>query len=358
MGLLNPDDKDSRNLDLLRAAAVSFVFISHFLAASGHFGLGSLGRFGVVLFFIHTSFVLMASLDRSGGDTSKFAIQRAFRIYPLAMLCVAAVPLLHIPQNPGEVYHWEGARALLANLSLTQNLQYEPSLMGPLWSLPLEVEMYVLFPALYFLIRKRPGWGPMLWVLSCLAAETLPRITGRANMFLYGPCFAAGILGYAISRMKVNGSLPRRRLPACFWPLTIGAATLAFHPFDNRPFTLDTLPLAWALSLPIGLAIPFTRDLRVGWLHAVAHRIAKYSYGIYLTHNLVFWCGFDVMRGAPAIFRVLMIAGGTVALPVLLFHFVEEPMIRLGRKLSWNAKRPPVPGAALPTTGAVAPALT
>lgn len=81
-----PNSKDSPNLDLLRAIAVSCVLLSHLTWSVGYSEWGSLGRFGVVLFFVHTSYVLMASLDRSQGNISSFAIRRFFRIYPLAAL--------------------------------------------------------------------------------------------------------------------------------------------------------------------------------------------------------------------------------------------------------------------------------
>jgi peptidoglycan/LPS O-acetylase OafA/YrhL len=61
--------QDSPNLDILRATAILVVLVSHFPSSMGlgddpFWGLESIGRMGVRMFFIHTSLVLMLSLQR------------------------------------------------------------------------------------------------------------------------------------------------------------------------------------------------------------------------------------------------------------------------------------------------------
>src|SRR5690242_15749179 len=58
---------DSPNLDLLRTLAVLYVVIFHLLLFFEKTNLGllwSIGHWGVLLFFVHTSLVLMFSLER------------------------------------------------------------------------------------------------------------------------------------------------------------------------------------------------------------------------------------------------------------------------------------------------------
>jgi len=89
--------KDSYNLDLLRATAVLLVLVSHLLYAlslrhpilesSGWADLIP-GPLGVWMFFIHTTLVLMMSLERLSAGASvaaRFYIRRLFRIYPLSI---------------------------------------------------------------------------------------------------------------------------------------------------------------------------------------------------------------------------------------------------------------------------------
>jgi peptidoglycan/LPS O-acetylase OafA/YrhL len=143
----------SLNLDLLRAVAVLCVFSAHLVGSMGYRNVGSLGQVGVIIFFVHTSFVLMGSLQRleqsAESDTrlmAGFWVRRFFRIYPLAVLFVLLAAIFRIPIYPGFAYHWIGIKAFLSNLALTQNLTYSISILSPLWSLPYEVEMYLMLP--------------------------------------------------------------------------------------------------------------------------------------------------------------------------------------------------------------------
>ena len=74
-------------------------------------GLPKLGRFGVLLFFVHTALVLMSSIERQGthraGWVRAFYVRRALRIYPLAVVtillvaaCAVPVELLQPPVGP------------------------------------------------------------------------------------------------------------------------------------------------------------------------------------------------------------------------------------------------------------------
>src|SRR6266850_1776977 len=98
----------SANLDFLRAIAVLLVLAQHLCRRMHveHIGWApttSLGLFGVLLFFVHTSLVLMYSMERSGLHGAllfkDFCIRRIFRIYPLSILAVAAAWALHLDSD-------------------------------------------------------------------------------------------------------------------------------------------------------------------------------------------------------------------------------------------------------------------
>src|SRR4051812_41143854 len=88
---------ESSNLDILRAVAVLAVVVSHALILTtpnpAPDALFNLGHVGVLIFFVHTSYVLMLSLERQSQKApdrlwSRFMIRRVFRIYPLSIVGV------------------------------------------------------------------------------------------------------------------------------------------------------------------------------------------------------------------------------------------------------------------------------
>ena len=100
---------NSPNLDILRAIAVLTVVVDHLIPTFAFRGYViphtvseltlHIGQSGVLAFFVHTSLVLMYSLERIPAPTHwaqawRFYVRRAFRIYPLALVCVVAVVAL------------------------------------------------------------------------------------------------------------------------------------------------------------------------------------------------------------------------------------------------------------------------
>jgi len=155
-----PIDADSPNLDVLRACAVLVVLAFHTVGffnrgLASNLGLEQLGRLAVLFFFVHTCLVLMLSLER---QTAKFGLhnlhwifmtRRAFRVYPLSIAVVLAVFLLGLPvAGPPWAMHPQHltARGLLANVLLLQNVTMSGSVVIPLWSLPYEIQMYLVLP--------------------------------------------------------------------------------------------------------------------------------------------------------------------------------------------------------------------
>lgn len=315
-----------RNLDLMRAVAVLLVAFDHAMGSSrfaASYDWWVLGRLGVLLFFVHTSLVLMASLERGGktrGWIGRFYARRACRIYPLAIVCVLLVVGLHLRTA-------FSTRTVVANVLLMQNLTVAtPDVIGVLWSLPIEVQMYVMLPLCW-----RAACGPlrnmafliaMFIALGIVVMLPLPGVW-RLSVFLFGPCFCGGVLAYSLLRRG-------RRAPMAsdVWPVMLGAVAagvMLLHPTPERVW------LGWGPCLLLGLLIPNVREMRRSQLTRVAHWIAKYSYGIYLVHKplLTLW------RGSP-LASAAQWAGWAVSVAlvsILLYAAVEAPMIRLGNRL-------------------------
>ncbi len=330
-----PLSPESANLDLLRAVAVISVFISHVIlrlhsgpdadyAEFWGYQLGwHLGQLGVLMFFVHTSLVLMHSLERRPNVTH-FYVRRAFRIYPLAIVCVVVCYVWGTPLLNGTSKFWS-LRTLLTNLTLTFNLTYDSPMVWSLWTLPIEVQMYVFLPILYLLLRDRP----MITTLTaCVVAVALavayPYISGRLQVLGFGPCFFGGILAWRLGarvRPKLNGAL---------WPIALAAVAPVWMIASRE----HDMWYRWAFCLLLGASIPLFRDTTVTWLNSAAKTIAKYSYGIYLAHGTLIVLAFGWLRHWPAAAQWGFLAFGMVVVPYAMFHFIEQPMIDVGRRLT------------------------
>lgn len=185
----------TRNLDVLRSAAVLCVFIAHLGYAISGAEYNAIGGVGVALFFVHTSLVLMMSLERD-RNWFGFYVRRIFRIYPLSTLTVAVILTLHIPRDYSDLFRMPPVGVVIENLTLTQNVFGGPSVSVPLWSLPWEVQMYAILPVLFFFLRSGRSTAAVL--IATLAVRFAGLALGIRGLtaLQYAPCFLAGVLAY------------------------------------------------------------------------------------------------------------------------------------------------------------------
>jgi peptidoglycan/LPS O-acetylase OafA/YrhL len=323
----------SANLDFLRAFAVVLVVTQHIcrrlqIYRVNWISTSSLGYFGVLIFFVHTSLVLMYSLERSpltGWPLLwRFYLRRMFRIYPLSIVIIFAALALHLDSDingvaglsRGEV---PGKLSIVAQLFLVQNLVYVKSTVNVLWSLPFELQMYVFLPFLFLWVRgRRMFWPSMgIWVMSLVPALVQPRfsILSRLSILIFVPSFLPGVVAYTLPRVP--------RLHSYFWPVFVCSLATVFtlHP---------VLHFGWALGLTLGLLIPSFAELTTPWLCIVSNRIATYSYGIYVSHQFSIWIAFGVLQFMSPWLRITVLIALLVGLPVVLYHAIEKPMIEVG----------------------------
>lgn len=317
---------ESPNLDLLRSFAVSFVVIAHLAHQLGWLVSGydfeTLGRMGVAIFFVHTSFVLMLSMQRHGAELAPFYIRRAFRIYPLAMVMVLLSTLDTARWDP---VSWSG---VASNLLLIQNITGHPSTPSQLWSLPLEVQMYLVLPALFALSYRQDALRSLAAVwLSCVAVAVVANAFGvKFSLLQFAPCFLPGVLAFILSKR-----LTKRLAPwTLFAVVMFGAVAIPFAAGSGA----REAPLFWALCLALGLTIPQAREFGQGIIASGAHSVAKYSYGIYFTHVISMGVAFAAFPALPVIVKWAIFFLALTALSVAGHRWVERHGIAYGTRLA------------------------
>jgi peptidoglycan/LPS O-acetylase OafA/YrhL len=338
---------ESANLDVLRSAAVLFVVFFHLLLVyqTVPHSLEGIGHWGVLIFFVHTSLVLMYSLRRHGGvslaDTYRdFLMRRCFRIYPLSIAVVLLVVLLQIPVGHLVAGHFVSVpidtEVLTTNLLLMEDVTGSEPVMATLWSLPYEMQMYFVLPLLFLIANRKNGLYALLGCLALAAAvgALLPGAEWHSwEMPRYVPCFLAGVISYRLSLDQ------KPFLPGWAWPLFIAVLTAVFL---ARP----GIKAGWICCLIVALGIPCFAELRSGWMVRLCQVIAKYSYGIYLMHFACLWISFQVLAADPEWFRLTSFFFLVTVTSVAVYHAIELPFIRFSKRLTVGSFTAPVGGLA------------
>ena len=322
------------NLDFMRAYAVTLVVIEHILLSQKIMHIGPwitawIGVVGVYIFFVHTCLVLMWSLERK-PHTLDFYIRRVFRLYPLVWVAVVVTLLFHAPVagTPAHFYLYRSPRpaVVTSNLMLSQNLFGKGIIDGVLWSLPLEVDMYVLLPVLFFFVRKNFSLWPLLLLWGLAVGLGRGYLNDNSIFETVIPCFLPGVMAYVLFRRTTP------RLPAWLLPLFLLLLTSFF-------MYSPAVQNSWPMCLALGLGLPFFREIRLHSLQWISHQLAKYSYGIYLSHSFAIVLGFYLLHNLPFWLQVAVVLMSIAVLSVSGYHLIEKPMIDLGARLAQRAER-------------------
>jgi peptidoglycan/LPS O-acetylase OafA/YrhL len=323
-------------LDGIRGLAALFVVVNHvFLRAFPGYpvdhapfwaGWFIYGRFAVVVFIVLSGFSLALSPVRHGwqlGGISGFARRRARRILPAYWAALAfslAVAWLIAPQ-PG--HGVPDAKSAVVNGLLVQNIVGAHSPNAAFWSMAVEAQLYLLFPLLLLVVRRRGAIVMVAGITLLVASVGIvgPHIARLSTFVVESPpdlaaLFAVGILAAGIVR-----ATPARRSWPWAWLALAGAVpVLATICWRGSVWTLDHL--FW-IDLALGPAIACllaalatghpARLLRM--LDARPLRsLGASSYSLYLTHAPIVIIVYELIvagrisQGVPAFLVSLALA--------------------------------------------------
>jgi peptidoglycan/LPS O-acetylase OafA/YrhL len=277
----------------------------------------------------------MMSLERLGNVhvIPRFYIRRLFRIYPLAIVIVLIALVLEIPPHFEAVYERPSNVVVWQNLFLVQNLFGSPEIVGPMWSLPLEVQMYLVLPFIYFAAKKiRSYLGVTALILSGFVVWYIDSHIARAwhypSLFPYAPWFFMGIAAYA------GCKIAKPVVGARYFGLSILLLILVPSLAQRYIGDYRTGWASWGSGVLFVLALPFFQQIKSEALARHSHTIATYSYSIYLSHVPIMWLAFQQLSSHPlwlqtSVFVILMIT-----VPCFLYYVVEAPFIRFGSRVA------------------------
>ncbi|HET7399255.1 MAG TPA: acyltransferase family protein [Intrasporangium sp.] len=352
-------------LDGLRALAIAAVLIFH-LNASWLPG----GFLGVDVFFVVSGFLITTLLVREHQQQGRIAfgqfwIRRARRLLPALVLCVVGSVLVARLVSSDLLVHL--GRQVLGALTFSTNWveitagssyfdQTAPQLFLNFWSLAVEEQFYLLWPAAtLLLLRLAPARVRVTATLGVAAASTLVMamlfVPGSdATRVYYGTdTHVMGLMiGAALAFGWASPSLRLRLAPSSWGAGGRYAVPTAAAVLLVLLFLLDETHAATfrggilLASLATGVLVLGLLERRpagsTAWQQLTGSRAAVWvgvrSYSIYLWHwPVVLMVARDNPSAPGTVSHVLTRVWCvlvTVALADLTFRFVETPFRRLG----------------------------
>lgn len=359
-------------MDGVRAIAILLVLLYH-LTPGHHSNLGlialpfkiaDLGWSGVDLFFVLSGFLITGKLLDARGEQHRFAnfyARRVLRVFPLYYLTLTIVLILvpvmsgiRVPSLTAQLPFW-----LYYSNFTTAPLEL-PLQLGHFWSLAIEEQFYLMWPAIIFLTSERTARRVCCTLFAgALVTRGALAFAGFAwpATWVWTPSRFDGLAaGALLALVFLDGDLRARALrwsrvafiataPFLGWVAWKDKAGLVFRS-STEPETLAiriVLPTALALFygslLVIALQVPRVGRALSGTFFTA---IARYSYGMYVVHFLLLplylrWWPPARLSASPNIAAALFfLISATVStlIAVISYHGFESFFLSLkARKL-------------------------
>jgi len=340
------------NFDFLRFFAAALVLFAHSYPLVGRRGDEPLtlltgyekgGSIAVGIFFVMSGYLITSSWLASSSPKS-FLIKRALRIFPAlivaVLLSVFVIGPLVTQFDLARYLAADGTWTYLQNILLVTRYElpgvftgniYPDVVNGSLWTLPLEVLMYigVMILGLTGFLKRRLIFLPIavlavghFWLLGKLGIES----------YFIKNIFKLGLLYYSGAALF----LYRDDIPWRGWIAALLFAALV------ATFRTDIGPLVYFIALPylvLYLAYaPLPLISRFG-------KYGDFSYGLYIYafpfQQLTIYL-FGQQVGVLGLTLIAFVP--TLILAALSWHLIEAPAMKLKRLFA----SPPQPGRATP----------
>ena len=334
------------NFDLLRLlAALQVVFIhayTHLDIVSLTFVKDAIDLFpGVPIFFVISGFLISSSLE-SVSSLKEYLVNRFLRIYPGLWVCfiisvISFIFIYDFEYRVDDVSYW-----VISQISIFQF--YNPEFMrgygvgvlnGSLWTIPVEIQFYILLPVLYKLFFKSHSNRLAVVLIIMLSAATsvflnfypqetrgIPIKLLSVSLLPYLYMFLFGVLLFRnidFVERYLKGNFLIFLMIYFFFKLVLLYFNIEYSGNHIDPISAFLLSLA-----TISFAYSYTNKL--------GNLIKGYdiSYGIYIYHmiiiNMIIHIG--IFQEYTALFIIFPL---TVLVAFFSWTFVERPVLKLKR---------------------------
>lgn len=312
---------------------------------------------GVDLFFVISGFVFGPAIFAGSFQVAPYAIKRLFRIYPLYLFSLLLYFLI-TPDHPDKSLYFVKHLLFLGTTSSVQ----EAFFFNPAyWSLPVEIEYYLLLPILAWMVVRYVGG--LWWILALFLIIRFAIIAGATPFSIPEPNFLGilkihipGILIEFLVGVVLYWSYQRFRLTASrYWSIVVLAGGLllwlalgSFFVYRGDQGINENIWLrayfSFLCALSYGLILFGLLMLIRGqntFFILAATLLGNLSYGVYLFHTLILRLYESSGISMPGPVAYLLCASAVLMLSALAHHLIEKPAREFGRGIARKRSRPP-----------------
>jgi len=355
-------------LDGLRAFAVGAVLIHHFFQPARIGGV-DLALLGVWLFFVLSGFlitgILLRSRDQvdysgypSGFVLRQFYIRRFLRIFPLYYSVLFLAATIDLGDVRDTIF-WH--LAYMSNYLFATH-QYWGPVTAHFWSLSVEEQFYILWPALILFAPRRLL---LKLVVSAIAIGPIFRLAAHFLDFnwiarltvLPASLDALGLGALLAYCSHYAGEKPIliKRLKQCIYWLGVPGliVLLGLQKLENYKLVGDVTVNSWFIE-PVLWALMFVWVINrasLGFTGVGAKILefnplaytGKISYGIYVYHPFVYvllpilFYRTDIdFFLLPRLLQFGLVVGTTIGMAAISWHFFESPINSLKNRFTYG----------------------
>lgn len=333
------------SLDGLRAVSIALVLAGHSIAYSNIATVGDVANLGVRVFFVIsglliTSLLLREHAKQGSISLGRFFARRAIRILPPLLAFLVAVAIAERAEWIPAISTRSWAQALTYTINYVP-APARPASLGHLWSLAVEEQFYLLWPAVLVVLGIRRGlrgaWAVLVIVplVRFLTWRYMPSHRDGIKWEFQTVCdaLATGCVIAGI-REQLWSNETWRRIMQSRWPLLLIPAVLALNWYIvGRPQAGYLFGIT-ALNVCIGALIEYcvrNADTAGGRLlnAPVITTVGLLSYSMYLWQQLFFvHHPLSVVQHFPTNLCV------TLAFAAFSYLALERPLVRWRQRLS------------------------
>jgi peptidoglycan/LPS O-acetylase OafA/YrhL len=353
VGELSPQVKTGFRADIEGLRGVAVLLVLFFHASLGFSG----GYVGVDVFFVISGFLITGMLLREKEETGRVSLKnfysrRARRLLPAASVVlilslIGSIFILPPLLIPGAATDIASAALYVSNMAFAHHavdyfaIGSAPSPILHFWSLSVEEQFYMFWPAIFLLVtwrtrnpRRNIGIAIAVIAISSflLALWLLPRSQPWAFFALPTRAWELAVGGLLAVAGKRLAGIPKNIAALCGW---IGLGAVIYSGIFSRnaaefPGIPALLPTLGAALIILGGA----NFLTYGPIQVLGTRLilffGRISYSLYLWHwpLLVLPLAGDVGR-LPTTFRIALVIASILAATAT--HYLVENPLRRGR---------------------------